>query len=823
MRYRFYLGLQTIGLLLQLSDVPEDPAVRRETPREPGCPGSAVLMATFPAMSTERDEGSAVGPTEPSARRWRGVGTFLGVSALTGLLFAGFLLPVLGSSGLVVKAASDHFEDLPGAFQAPTLPQRTQILAADGSTIAQTWGDYGNRVVVPMGKINPDMPNALVAIEDSRYYEHGGIDLTGTIRALFNDTQGGDIQGGSTIAQQYVKNVLLLEAGTNARRQQQAVADTLARKITELRYAVSVEREMSKQEILQDYLNLVYFGNGAYGVQAAAQRYFSTSAADLTPPQAATLAAIVNSPTYYDPIAYPKNALARRNVVLQKMADPDLHYLTAAQAAGYEKTPLNLAPSPQNSGCIAATASAAFYCNYVYTTFLADPAFGATAAAREALWEQGGLTIDTTLDPVAQNAAAKAVADHTYATDKVASAIVMIEPGTGQIKAMAQSRPMGNGTGQTFVNLAADPRHNGTLGFQAGSSFKIFTGLAALNQGIDPSLPIDAVSPLVLGGTALTTCADGQTSITWPNSYQPTNDDHNSYLVPMDQAFWYSVNTYFLSLETQTGLCAPAQVAQSMGVTQDNDLGQGKPLNQYASFTLGTNQITPVEMAAAYATVAAQGVYCTPYVITGMTDENGKQYKGQPQTCKQVLNANTANELTSMLQGVLTQPGATADGLGLAGGRQAAGKTGTTDSSVATWFDGYTPQLAAAVWTGFVDSGGGSESMSNMSVGGQYYGGELFGATISAPIWQQAMNGALADQPVLTFNAPNGFPTDQPTTGSPIVGNSPSALGKPRTPIVVLPGAPAPAPGPSAAAPPAKPKQAQPQKKSSAAPSGGKR
>jgi membrane peptidoglycan carboxypeptidase len=214
-------------------------------------------------------------------------------------------------------------------------------------------------------------------------------------------------------------------------------------------------------------------------------------------------------------------------------------------------------------------------------------------------------------------------------------------------------------------------------------------------------------------------------------------------------------------------------------------------------------------MAAAYATVAAQGDYCVPYVITGVTAVDGTKYKGQQQTCKQVLNGNTANELTSMLQGVLTQPGATADGLGLAGGRPAAGKTGTTDSSVDTWFDGYTPQLAAAVWTGFVDSGGGKgESMSNMSVGGQYYGGELFGATISAPIWQQAMNGALANQPVLTFNPPSGFPADQPTAGSPIVTNSPSALGKPRTPIVVLPGGTqqrhAPAPGPTSA-PDAKP------------------
>ena len=744
-------------------------------------------------MVTERTEGGPSNGARPGAdgcapRPWRALGLFLGVSALAGVLTAGFLLPLVGSSGLVVKAASDHFEDLPGAFQAPSLPQRTSILAADGSVIAQTWGDYGNRVVLPMSQISPNMPNALVAIEDSRYYQHGGIDLTGTVRAFFKDTQGGSTQGGSTIAQQYVKNVLLLEAGTNKALQQQAVADTVARKITELRYAVSVERQMSKEQILENYLNLVYFGNGTYGVQAAAQRYFSTTAAKLTPPQAALLAAIVNSPSYYDPFTHPQNALARRNLVLQKMADPALNYLSPKLAAAYQQTPLGLTPTPQSSGCIAATASAAFFCNYVYTTFLADPDYGATVAARQALWEQGGLTVNTTMDPAAQNSAATAVSQHTYATDKVASAIAMIEPGTGRIKAMAQSRPMGNGTGQTFVNLSADPRHNGTLGYQAGSSFKIFTGLAALNQGFDPSLPVDAVSPLSLGGTRLAACVNGENSITWPGSYQPTNDDKNEYVVPMDQAFWYSVNTYFLTLESQTGLCAPAQLAEAMGVTQDNDLGRGKPLDQYASFTLGTNQITPVAMAAAYATVAAQGMYCTPYVITGVTDLGGKQYKGQQQTCKQVLSGNTANELTSMLQGVLTQQGATADGLGLAGGRPAAGKTGTTDSSVATWFDGYTPQLAAAVWTGFVNGGGKGESMSNISVGGQYYGGEIFGATISAPIWQQAMNGALANQPVLTFNPPTGFPADQPATGSPIVTNSPTALGKGRTPIIVLPG-----------------------------------
>jgi len=744
---------------------------------------------------------------------------FLLVSALAGVLLAGLALPFVGSAGLTVKAASDHFEDLPDDFQSPVLPQRTNVLAADGSVIAQTWSDYGNRVVVPMSSINPNMPHALVAIEDERYYDHGGIDITGTVRALFRDTQGGDTQGGSTITQQYVKNVLLLEAGTDKAKQEAATAETVTRKITELRYAVAVEREMSKDQILTHYLNLVYFGNGAYGVQVAAQRYFSTTADKLTAPQAALLAAIVNSPTLYDPFQHPQAALERRNIVLAKMAGTDLNYLTPAQAADMEKTPLGLNQTPIHSGCISANRSSAFFCNYVYNTFIADPDYGPTVAARQAMWDLGGLTIQTTMDPTDQAAADNAVSQRTYPTDKVASALAEVEPGTGKIKAMAQSKPMGNGNGQTYINLSADPAHTGAGGYQAGSSFKIFVGLTALNQGIDPSQSIDAISPLnTFGGTQLAACYNGENSVTWPGNYNPTNDDLAEHNVPMDQAYWFSVNTYFLTLETQTGLCAPATLAQNMGVTIDNDTGTGKPLDQYASFTLGTNLITPIEMAAAYATLGAQGTYCVPYVITGVTNLSGKKYKGQTQACKQVIDPNISNELTSMLEGVLTQPGATAAGLGLGNGHVAAGKTGTTDNSVATWFDGYTPQLAAAVWTGFINPNTKQgDYMGNMSVGGTYYGGQIFGATISAPIWQAAMNGALANQPDLGFNAPTGFPSDPPpaaatpdgTTmavrgGKPAVGVPAAPRGAaPMPPVVVPPLAVPPLAAPARPAPPA--------------------
>ena len=688
------------------------------------------------------------------------LGTFIAISSMAGLLLAGLLLPVSATAGLAAKSASDHFEDLPDDFQTPTLPQRSTILAADGSVIATTWDDnlHGNRVVVPWNQIASTMPEAIVSIEDQRFYQHGGIDLKGTLRALVNDSSGGSLQGGSSIAQQYVKNVLEVEAGEDAAAQQAAIADTLSRKITELKYAIAVEQQMSKQELLDRYLNIVYFGNNAYGVEAAAERYFSTTSAKLTVPQAAMLAAIVNSPTMYDPFAHPQEAMARRNIVIADMASPSLHYITAKQAAAYEKTPLDLNPTVPQNGCITAKGSAAFFCNYVYETFINDSDYGSTQAAREKMWNEGGLSITTTMVTKNETSADKAISARVYDTDKVGSALVEATPGTGAIVAMAQSKPMGSGTGETYLNLSADPSHNGTSGFQAGSSFKIFVGLAALEQGISPSSTINAQHEINDAGFDFAACtASGSTSVPWQSGsepYTPSNDDNTNGPTDMIYGFAESVNTYFLRLEEKTGLCQPAKIAASMGVTQDNDSGNGKALEQVPAFTLGVNSITPVEMAEAYATVASGGTYCKPYVITGVTDTSGKQYPAQTKQCAQVIDSNTANELTYMLQGVV-KTGTAAGAVDL-GSREVAGKTGTTDGGVATWFDGYTPQLATAVWTGFIDWNSNT-SMQNIKIGPKYFSGQVYGASISAPIFNAAMKGALAGVPYEDFTPPTGF------------------------------------------------------------------
>jgi membrane peptidoglycan carboxypeptidase len=370
-----------------------------------------------------------------------------------------------------------------------------------------------------------------------------------------------------------------------------------------------------------------------------------------------------------------------------------------------------------------------------------------------------------------EKSADAAIGKRVYASDftkkDIASALVMVEPGSGQIKAMAQSVPMGNGAGQTFINLSADKAHNGTNGFQAGSSFKIFVGLAALEQGINPNQVIDAPATIDDAGTQFAACAGSQTQVLWPpdepasGKYAPSNDDHTDYHTAMPNAFAQSINTYFLRMEEQTGLCKPAQIAEQMGVTQDNDNATGKSLMQVPAFTLGVNPITPVEMASAYATIAAQGTYCVPYVITQVTDVSGKNYGGQNKNCRQVLDPNIANELTSMLQGVV-QYGTAQGAVPLSDTRPIAGKTGTTDQSIATWFDGYTPQLAAATWTGFINWDSKTK-LENIKIGPTFYPNQVFGASISAPTFNDAMTGALAGLPVVGFTPPTGF--DAPTQG----------------------------------------------------------
>jgi membrane peptidoglycan carboxypeptidase len=687
--------------------------------------------------------------------------TLVLLTLLTGALVAVLALPIVGGVGVFTRDAIGDitFTDLPPDLQQPPLSQRSVILASDGTELATFY--YENRQSVGLAQVAPVMQKAIVAIEDSRFYSHHGIDPKGILRALVKDSSTGEAtQGASTITQQYVRQALVETntANDNTAAARAAVDKNLARKLTEARYALALEKKLSKDEILEDYLNTVYFGSGAYGVAAAAQHYFSEPASQLSLTQAALLSGVINNPSTYDPILNPKNALQRRNIVLQRMADLD--YITPAQADQATKSPLGLKVSEIPNGC--ATSAAPYFCQYVVDEFLNDTSFLSSRDARANLLRRGGLTISTTLDMNMQKAAKTAV-DAVVPPDPaknagLAAAIDLVDPKTGAIKAMAVDRDFGKGPGQTELNLAADAAHDGSSGRHAGSTFKVFVLAAALEQGIPTGTTIYSPNKVTIPKGATTDCNGAPT-----HEWSPANaGDSESGLFNMKQATWLSVNTYFAQLEVRTGLCRPVQIAESMGVKQST----GQPLEQVIPFVLGSEDVDPLGVAGAFATLANQGSYCKPQAITKVTTSiEGLKLPTIPgPQCKQVLDRNVANGVTSLLTGVLA-PGGT--GAGLSIGRPAAGKTGTDDDYKNGWFSGYTPNLAASVWVGNPEA---ATPMRNVTVNGHTYR-EVFGATLAGKIWQQAMSQAVKPLPAESFvSPPSSVLRGDPITMPDVVG-----------------------------------------------------
>jgi membrane peptidoglycan carboxypeptidase len=644
----------------------------------------------------------------------------------------------LGMLGVSARDGANWFQSVPADLRTPPVPQRSVILAADGSKIATFY--YENRVDVPLTKVAPVMRKAILAIEDNRFYQHGGLDLKATIRALASNLAAGQVtQGGSGITQQYVKN-LLVETASNSDERDSALAETPARKVRELRMAVAMEKRYTKDQILERYLNIAYFGDGAYGIEAAARHYFGKSAATLTLPQAALLAGIVRYPYAYDPTVSPQRATDRRNTVLARMAQ--LNWADDKQAADAEHTPLNLDVKSTPNGCV--ESSAPFFCDYVQREILTNPIFGATGNARKLLLQRGGLTIRTTVDPKMQRAAQKAV--DRYVPQKnsshKASAEVLVQPGTGAVRAMVVDRALGPSEkiGKTWVNFAADGDHGTSLGMQAGSTFKVFTLAAALDEGMafgHRLYAADQFSP-----TGLRDC-DGKYAGS-STSLSNAADGEGGRSFSLVTGTWNSVNTFFLNLEKQVGLCDTVTMAEKLGMRR----ADGKPLQQVASFTLGPNTVSPIRLAAAYAAFGARGKYCDPVVLTKVTDTNGRRLKVPDAKCHQAIRKGVADAVNHVLRGVLTQ--GTAAGMGI--GRQAAGKTGTVDNYSSAWFAGYTPDMASAVWVGD-PRGGYAHPLRDVCLGGRCYG-EVFGADIPAPIWRQTMLGALKGVPAHGFHSP---------------------------------------------------------------------
>jgi membrane peptidoglycan carboxypeptidase len=664
------------------------------------------------------------------------LGVIVAISAVVGVLAAGLVIPVVGAVGYGASATARSMKNLPEELKATPLAQRTRVLDRNGNLIA-TFYDQ-NRVNVPLSKVAPIMKRAIIAIEDYRFYEHGALDLKGTLRAFVNNQTSSGTQGGSSITQQMAKMTLLAQARTEAERKA-ATANTYQRKIQELRHAIAFEQNYSKDWILERYLNLAYFGDGAYGIQAAARHYFSVNASQLDTAQSATLAGLVKNPVGFDPTRFKDRAVARRNVVLDRMAE--LNVIPQETADKLVKEGLGLKVSKRRNGCLGT--SAAFFCDYVRRYLLADPALGRTVADRAELINSGGLTIKTTVDLRFQRAADAAAKASVKPKDQAIGALAMVQPGTGAVRAIAQSRPMGRDRkkGETFLNYIVNSKYGDSNGFQAGSTFKLFVMAAALEQGLPASTSFNSPAQVHIPQNEFADC-NGQ----YPSTqlWEPHNSTKNGFF-NMYQGAQLSVNTYFAQLEKKTGLCKPFALARSMGVELDHPRSERVP-----SFTLGVADVSPLEMAGAYATVAARGEYCATQPVTKILNSSGQVFKDYKPQCQQVMKQDTADTINDILHGVM-EPGGFGQLLNI--DKESAGKTGTIQNNKAVWFDGYTPELATAAMIAGANSTGTPITLNGQSVGGRYID-VAHGSTVAGPMWALAMRRIQDLIPATSFHPP---------------------------------------------------------------------
>jgi membrane peptidoglycan carboxypeptidase len=698
------------------------------------------------------------------------VGRIAVLSVLAGLLVGAIFVPFTGIFSVAVRDASNTFLTL----KVPKLgkvPSRSEILDSQGKLIAYYYPDHKYRIPVSYSYIDPVMRNAIVAIEDSRFYHHGALDPRGTLRAVVNDLEHKNVQGGSDLAQQYIKNALVLTA-PNAQAAADDAAPNIERKIRELRMAAIVEHDLTPDQLLAAYLNVAYFENSAYGIQVAAERYFNTTAHKLTLREAAMLAGMVENPTADDPFTQPAQAKSRRNVVLARMAQ--LKYITKAQATAAENSPLGLHSStiPLQTGCLSnSAANEAFFCDYALAVLRVNPYYSK-------VWNQlnttGGLKIYTTLNERDERAATRAVNWVVPANrplinpgDK-ADAEVLIQPGTGKVRAIAEDRKYGTGRGQTLVDYAVNTAYDGsTSGVQTGSSSKIFTLITALKQGV----PF-GYSHAVNEATTVSPYYNCHGQPTGP--FQVRNAEAGKGTYSLLTGTTQSVNVFFAYLEQKVGLCQVVKTAASMGVTRvdgtslltrDRQAGMLKGRlseDNIPSFTLGEAPVSPMDMSAAYATVAARGIYCRPVAIQSIVTGGGKKLPVQSAGCHRVFSSAVADAASHILQGVITS--GTASSPSRAIGRPAAAKTGTANGGFYAAFGGYTPSL-----TGYVSvfspinpttTGAmiGSNACYREVFGSEECPGQMFGDDAPGATWQMTFLHAQLGPPVGFVPVPPGSP-----------------------------------------------------------------
>ena len=664
----------------------------------------------------------------------------LRLAAIGGLLVAAIVAPAAALGTYTLTRAADDIMELPLTLPESTNPQTSRLLASDGQLIAYFFDE--NRQDVPLDQIAPVMRDAILAIEDKRFYEHGALDVEGTLRAFASNSATGTTQGGSTITQQLVKLTLLQQARTDEQKKA-ATEQTVSRKVRELRLAIDMEKEYSKDEILEQYLNIAYFGDGAYGIFAASTHFFSVTPDQLTAQQAAMLAGLVKNPVDFDPSVYPEKALQRRNTVLAVMGEQGK--LDTGEAEELQASDLGLAVTEFPNGCV--SSAAAFSCDYVTKYLLEEPALGETVEERRELLDRGGLTIKSNIDLNMQAAANAAVANNVDPTESAIGALAMVEPGTGKVRGVAQSRPMGGdkAAGQSYLNFAVPKQYGDSNGFQGGSTFKMFTVAAALNKGLPVSTGFNSPAQMTIPRGTYFDCQGRGT-----DPYPVKNSTSSGYM-NMYTGMRLSVNTYFAQLEAKTGLCETVTMARSMGIEVPEK-------QEVPSFTLGVTDTSVLDMAAAYATAASGGLYCTPQPVSEIVGLDGDVVKAYEPECTRILSEEVAAQINDITRG-LQEPGGFGYSRGTGLRIPSAAKTGTTQSAKAVWYVGYTPELATAAMIAGADADG---------VPIPLRGGNAAGASVAGPMWADAMQ-VIQDylSPVDFAPPPQRRPSTNPSPSKP--------------------------------------------------------
>ncbi len=613
-------------------------------------------------------------------RRLAGATVVLGLPALTGC----GSLPKLDDSLAEARAVAES----------------SKIFAADG-TMLKTLFDEQNRENIALAEVPRHVRHAVIATEDARFYTHSGVDGRAIARAFFvNSKQKRIVEGGSTITQQYIKNAL------------GATEKTVRRKIREAVLAYQLEERHTKDEILERYLNTVYFGNGAYGIETAALTYFSVHAKDLSVVQGALLAGLISSPNRYDPFSAPKEALARRNYVLTRMSQEKFIDAAATQKATKEKISLKRGlqekfPAP-------------YFVTYVERLIQKDArfaAFGRTEAERTNTLFKGGLRIHTTLDMRLQKIADDASRAVLSEPGDPYNGFVAVEPKTGRILAMVGGKDYFN----TKDKYAKFNMAENDLGRQAGSAFKTMTLVAALERGI-------SLEQRYRGGSRITITIPGYEPYSAPN-YEGISFGGSHTLLEGTEK---SINVVYLQVVRDVGPKAVGDAARRLGITHR--------LETFPSIALGTEEVTPLDMASAYATIANDGVRVPVTPVTKITDASGNLLWQPDQKPVQAIDPAVATMTTEALQGVVKR--GTGRRVALPD-RPAAGKTGTTDRYADAWFAGYVPQIAAVSWVGFPEGQIGMTPPRTRI--------RVFGGTWPGQIWQRFMTEALKGVAVEEF------------------------------------------------------------------------